>query len=113
MGRKRGGPPLRKELDNLSYLQSHPEVHQFFSDVGCITFVERLQEGYHQGITEVFSKSYDGKKATVGSLEIIVDEAVIASTTGLPRTGQSWFKTTVTKNLDFRSYLKQEFQDII
>jgi len=41
-----------------------------------------------------------------------VDEAAIASTTSLPRTGQSWFKTTVTKNLDFRSYLKTKFQSI-
>jgi hypothetical protein len=94
-------------------LQSHPEVYQFFSNVGCITYVERLQEGYHQAIAEIFAKSYDGKKATVGSLELIVDEAAIASATGLPRTGQSWFKMTVTKNLDFRSYLKTEFQSII
>jgi hypothetical protein len=112
MERKRGGPLLRKELDNLSFLQSHPEVQKRFSDAGCMTYVEKLQEGYHQAIAETFAKSYDGKKATVGSLELIVDEAAIASATGLPRTGQSWFKTTVTKNLDFRSYLKTEFQSI-
>jgi hypothetical protein len=87
-------------------LQSQPEVHKFFSDVGCITYVKRLQEGYHQGIAKVFSKYYDGKKATMGSLELIVDEASIASTIGLPRTCQNWLKTTMTKNLDFRSYLK-------
>jgi hypothetical protein len=58
----------------------------------------------------VFAKSYYGKKATVGSLELIVDEADIALATGLPRIGQSWFKTTVTKNLEFRPYLKLEFQ---
>ena len=63
-------------------------------------------------IAETFANSYDGKKATIGSLELIVDEVSIASATGLPRTGQSWFKTTVTKNLDFRSYLKTEFQSI-
>jgi hypothetical protein len=51
MGKRRGGPPLRKEIDNIQYLQSHPEIHQYFSDAGCLTYVERLQEGYHQGIT--------------------------------------------------------------
>jgi hypothetical protein len=112
MERKQGGLLLRKELDNLSFLQSHPEVQKHFSDAGCMTYVEKLQEGYHQAIAETFAKSYDGKKATVGSLELIVDEAAIASATGLPRTGQSWFKTTVTKNLDFRSYLKTEFRSI-
>jgi hypothetical protein len=73
-----------------------------------MTYVERLKKGYHQAITKIFANSYDGKKATVGSLELIVDEATIASTTSLPRTGQNWFKTTVTKNLDFRSYLNVE-----
>jgi hypothetical protein len=106
MERKQGGRLLRKELDNLSFLQSYPEVQKRFSDAGCMTYVERLQEGYHQVIAEIFAKSYDGSKATVGSLELIVDEVAIASATGLPRTGQNWFKTTVTKNLDFRSYLK-------
>jgi hypothetical protein len=72
-----------------------------------------LQEGYHQGITEVFAKSFDGKKATVGPLEIQSDEAIIDSSTGMPRTGKNWFKTTITKNLEFRPYLKPEFQDII
>jgi hypothetical protein len=93
-------------------LQSHPEVQKWFSDAGCMTYVENLQEGYHQAIVENFSKSYDGKKATVGSLELILDEATIVSTTSLPKTGQSWFKTTITKNLDFRSYLKTEFRSI-
>jgi hypothetical protein len=112
MARKQGGLLLRKELDNLSFLRSYPEVQKRFSDASCMTYVERLQEGYHQATAEIFAKSYDGKKATVSSLELIVDEAAIASATGLPRTGQSWFKTIVTKNLDFRVYLKTEFKSI-
>ena len=70
MGKKWGGPPLRKELDNIQYLQSHPEIHQYFSDVDCLTYVEKIQEGYHQVIEEAFAKYYDGNKATVGTLEI-------------------------------------------
>jgi hypothetical protein len=112
IARKKGGLLLRKELDNLSFLHSHPEVQKNFSDAGCMTYVENLQDDYHQAITETFAKSYDGNKSTVGSLELIVDEDAIASATGLPRTGQSWFKTTITKNLDFRSYLKIEFRGI-
>jgi hypothetical protein len=66
---------LRKELDSLSFLQAHPEVQKRFSDAGCMGYVEKLQNGCHQTTTEVFAKSYDGNKACVGSLEIIVDEA--------------------------------------
>jgi hypothetical protein len=71
--RKKGRQLLRKELDNLSFLQSYPELHKCFLDAGCMTYVERSQEGCHQEIAEVFAKSYDGRKDTVGSLELIVD----------------------------------------
>jgi hypothetical protein len=88
----------------------HPEVKQNFSNAGCIEFVERLQNGCHQSTAEAFAKSFDGNIARVGSLEFIVYEAAIAATTNLPRSGQSWFKTTATKNLNFRAYLKEEFR---
>jgi hypothetical protein len=86
-----------ERIRQLIFLQSHPEVYKRFSDAGCITFVKKLQEGYHQAIAEIFAKSYDGKKATVGSLELIADEAAIASATSLPRTCQIWFKTIVMR----------------
>jgi hypothetical protein len=66
----------------------------------------------HQTTAEVFAKSYDGNRASVGSIEMIVDEATIATATSLPRSGQSWFKTTATKNLNFRAHLKAEFKNI-
>jgi hypothetical protein len=75
-------------------------------------YVERLQNGCHQTTAEAFTKSYDGNRASVGYIEMIVDEATIATTTSLPRSGQSWFKTTTTKNLNFRGYLKAEFRNI-
>ena len=112
MERKRSGSLLRRELDSVSFLQAHPEVKKRFSDTGCMDYVEKLQNGCHQTTTETFAKSYDGNKACVGSLEMIVDEAAISTATGLPRTGQSQFKTTTTKNLNFRVYLKAEFRDI-
>jgi hypothetical protein len=110
MVRRHSGSLLRKELDNLSILQTHPEVQKHFSNTGCIEFVERLQNGFHQSTAEAFAKTFDGNKARVGSLETILDEAAIAAATSLPRSGQSWFKTTATKNLNFRVYLKEEFK---
>jgi hypothetical protein len=87
MARKQSGSLLRKELDRLSFLQAHPEVQKRFLNVGCMGYVEKLQNGCHQTTTEVFVKSYDVNKACVGSLEIIVDEATITTTTSLPRSG--------------------------
>ena len=110
MARRRSGSLLKRELDSLSFLQTHPEVHRHFSNVGCIGFVERLQIGCHQSTSEAFAKTFDGNKAHVGSMEIRVDEVVIAAATSLPRMGQSWFKTTAPKNLNFRAYLKEKFR---
>jgi hypothetical protein len=85
MARRRSGSLLRKELDSLSFLQAHLEVQKHFSDAGCMGYVEKLQNDCQQTTAEVFSKSYDGNKAYVGSLEIIVDEAAIAAAISLPR----------------------------
>lgn len=51
-----------------------------------MTYVEKLQEGHHQEIAEVFAKSYNGKNAKVSTLELIVDEVAITAATGLLRT---------------------------
>jgi hypothetical protein len=109
---KRGEPALRKELDDICYLESHPEVCQLFKDVGCYKFCEKLQ-GSHQQVAEAFALTFDGRKAVIGQDEFQVDEALIAEVTELPRTGENWFKTTVTKDVEFRSYLKPEHKCLI
>jgi hypothetical protein len=110
MVRKRSGVLLKRELDSLSFLQSHPDVQRHFSNAGCMEFAERLQIGCHQATAEAFAMTFDGNRARVGSVEIKVDEEVIAAATGLPRTGQRWFKTTAPKSLDFRFYLKDGYK---
>jgi len=42
-----------------------------------------------------------------------IDEASVARATEMPGEGARWFKTTTTKNLEFRSYLKPEHRGII
>jgi hypothetical protein len=84
MVRKRSGALLKRELDSLSFLQTHPKVERHFSNTGCIGFVERLQIGCHQSTTKAFAKTFDGNKTHVGSMEIRVDEAAIAVATSLP-----------------------------
>ena len=77
---KKGGPTLRKELGDISYLQSHPEVYQVFKDTACYRFCEKVQ-GSHQQIAETFSLSFDGSKALIGKEEFMVDETLIAEVT--------------------------------
>ena len=60
---------------------------------------------------EAFTLSFDGSKAVIGKEEFLVDETLIAEVTELPRIGEKWFKTTITKNVEFRSYLKHEHRN--
>jgi hypothetical protein len=55
---KRGGPALMKELDDICYMESHPEVCQLFKDTGCYRFREKLQ-GSHQHVSESFSLTFE------------------------------------------------------
>ena len=103
---------MRKELDNIGYLEAHPEVCQLFRDTGCYRFCEKLKS-FHQRVAEAFALTFDGRKAVIGQDEFQVDEALIAEVTELPRYGESWFKTTVTKDIEFRSYLKPEHKCLV
>ena len=108
---KKGDPALRKEVDGVWYLEAHPEVCEFFKAVGCYQYCQKLQD-FHQQVAEAFALTYDGRKATIGKEEFLVDEALIAEITELPRTGECWFKTTVPAEVEFRSYLKPEHRSL-
>jgi hypothetical protein len=109
---KIGGPVLRRELDDIDYLDSHLEVCQFFKDVGCYQFCKKLQ-GFHQQVVEAFALTFDGRKVVIGKDEFQVDETLIDEMSEFPRTGENWFKTTVTKDIEFRSYLKPKHKCLI
>ena len=109
---KKGGPALRKELGDISHLESHPKFCHLFKDAGCYIFCEKI-EGSHQQVAEAFTLSFDGSKALIGKEHFLVDETLIAKVTKLPRTGEKRFKTTITENVEFRSYLKPEHRNVV
>jgi len=74
-----GGNLLRKELNDVLYMESHPEICQMFKEAGCYRYCEKLQ-GYHQGVVEAFAQRFDGEKVTLGPMVMQIDEASVAST---------------------------------
>jgi hypothetical protein len=108
----KGASTLRKELDDINYLESHPEVCQMFRDAGYYNFCKKLQI-FHQQVAEAFALNLDGKKAIIGQDEFEIDEPLIDEVIEIPRTGEKWFKTIVTKNVEFGSYLKPEHRGLI
>ena len=64
-------------------------------------------------MAEAFAFSFDGSKALIGREDFQVDEALIAKVVELPRTGEKYFKTTIMKDVEFRSYLKPEHKNVV
>ena len=64
-------------------------------------------------MAEAFSLSFDGSKVVIGKEEFHIDETLITELTELPGTGEKWFKTTIPKDVDFRSYLKPEHRGVV
>ena len=110
--KKGGGPALRQELGGINYLESHPKVFHFFRDAGYYRFCEKIQ-GSHQQVAESFSLSFDGSKALIVKEEFQVDETVIVEVAELLSTGEKWFNTTITKDVEFRSYLKPKHKNVV
>ena len=77
---------LRKELNDIIYLEAHPKICEMFRDASYYRFCEKLQ-GFHQGVIEAFALTFDGAKAKVGTIEVQVNEAIVAVATEMPRTG--------------------------
>ena len=104
--------PLRTELYGVWYLESHPQVAEFFKTAQVFDYCEKLTS-FNQPLAEAFALSYNGRIVKFGREEFHVDEAAIAECTGLPRTGQSWFKTTKATDIEFRSYLLPAHKETI
>ena len=64
-------------------------------------------------MVEAFALSFNGSKVVIGREEFQVDGALIVEVTELPRTGENWFKTAITKDVEFKSYLKPEHKNVV
>ena len=64
-------------------------------------------------MAKVVSLSFDGSKSLIGREEFQVDEALIVEVAELPRIWEKWFETTITKDVEFRSYLKPEHKNAV
>ena len=80
--------------------------------LASISFCEKIQ-GSHQQVAEEFALSFDGSKEIIGKEEFLIDETLIIEVTELPSTLEKWFKTTISKDVELRSYLKPEHREVV
>jgi hypothetical protein len=60
---------------------------------GWLTFVQRF-EGFNLVVAQQFALTFDGCRAKVGDIQLEINEEFISSATGLPSSGQRWFKNS-------------------
>ena len=62
--------PLRTELDGVWYLESHPQVAEYFKTAQVFDYCERLTS-FNQPLAEAFAQSYNGRTIKFGPAELI------------------------------------------
>ena len=87
-------------------------VFQFLKDTRYYKYCEKAQCS-HRWVAEAFALSFDGSKVLIRKEEFMVDETLTAEVTKLLRTWEKLFKTTITKDVEFISYLKPEHKWVV
>ena len=62
-----------------------------FSTHGWIQFFN-LFCGYNDEVSFQFATTFDGNRAQIGDITLLVSEQSISNATGLPIEGERWFK---------------------
>ena len=88
--------------------QSNEVVRQILQGTKFLTFLKKFS-GENYGVSMAFSQSFEGQQARVGSLKFKVIEAFISEATGLPMTGDKWFKRKTGRIGDFTKFLKPQY----
>jgi hypothetical protein len=84
-------PIIRVESNGSQDLLSHDDVVEDLILFNWVKFVQYF-EGFNLEVTQAFAKTFDGAKAKVGDLQLLVNEESIAKAMGLSREGDRWFK---------------------
>jgi hypothetical protein len=56
-------------------------------------------------VERLFARYFDGKRARVGDVELVVEENLIAQAIGLPLDKEKWFKNNRVKDIPWKSIL--------
>jgi hypothetical protein len=95
-------------------LEVVPEYHRckkLFKEAGWHLFFAKFR-GFNDQVSLQFTQSFDGRLARVTNLEIEVTEETIANVTGLPRTGEYWFKKLTLGMEICNRFLKAQYQNV-
>jgi hypothetical protein len=84
-------PVIRIEPNGIQTLLLYDDARGDLERSGWLVFIRKFQ-GFNLQVAQEFSFSFDGCRAKVGDVQLEVTEEFLSQATGLPTSGQKWFK---------------------
>jgi hypothetical protein len=84
-------PVVRVEPNGNQALLMFDNARSDLEENGWLPFIQRF-EGFNLCVARQFVVTFDGCRAKVGDIQLEIDEQFISLATGLPASGQRWFK---------------------
>ena len=106
-------PAARHEPTGLSAIESSDEFREtkpFFERAGWIPFLEKFN-GYDTDIALQFASTFDGHRAAIKGISLVITEELIGRALELPTTGERCFKGKPMVKNSLNQLLIREYQD--
>ena len=104
-------PVVRVEPNDTKLLDGNLELLAKVEAVGWLPFFCKFTDSNPE-VTRLFSLSLVDARVKVADLQFRVDERSVSLATGLPLTGERWFKSKQMKATEWRQMLKNPCQDV-
>ena len=104
-------PVVRVEPNDMKLPDSNPELLARVEVVGWFPFIRKFTDSNPE-VTRLFALSLDNSRVKIADLRFKVDERSMALSTGLPLTGERWFKYKQMEVTEWRKMLKNPCQDV-
>ena len=109
--KRRGGKIINRiEPSAQLFFAEYDDCVAKFKQSGWLVFCQKLQ-GHDAKVALTFSQGFDGKTMKIGDLTIEVTEASIVAATGLPCTGERWFKNKPVRAINCNCFLVDGHQE--
>ena len=94
-------PVVSVEPSDIKILDGNPELLAKVEAVGWLPFIRKFADSNPE-VTRLFALSLADARVKVADLQFRVDERSVALATGLPLTGERWFKYKQMKVNEWR-----------
>lgn len=101
----------RYELTSAHDIMSSPSLKKSFQDVACLAFCQNIEElRFNDKLTSTFSTRLRRDKVTIDGVVFTLLVDTIATATGIPNTGELWFKNKYLDLENYKMYLKPPYK---